>query len=203
MSKRAAVERAFGCGCGSRFFSEASLQEHKHNPRAWSTQCGLPHKNPTLTSFFSPAAAFTPKTTRREPEDTKRARFEAPTSIVLGEGGSVASVNPPLQSACAKIKKLGAPHTMEVEHPKPGIILKAPPTGSTQGEIKQTSKAPVQSAVQKMAEKENLIDEIMPMMAAHFAPLLTPRELLTRENLRTFTAVQLANLIQVFANPLP
>ena len=92
---------------------------------------------------------------------------------------------------------------MEVKHPKPGIILKAPPTGSTQGEIKQTSKAPVQSAVQKMAEKEPLIDEIMPMMAAHFAPLLTPRELLTRENLRTFTAVQLGNLIEVFANPLP
>ena len=90
-----------------------------------------------------------------------------------------------------------------IEPPKPGIILKTPPTGSTQGEIKQTSKAPVQSAVQKMAEKEKLIDEIMPMMAAHFAPLLTPRDLLTRENLRTFTTVQLANLIQAFANPLP
>ena len=157
----------------------------------------------TLTSFFSPPAAFTPKTTRREQEDTKRARFEASTSIALGEGGSVVSANPPLQSACTKIQELSAPHTMEVKHPKPGIILKAPPTGSTQAEIKQTSKAPVQSAAQKMAEKENLIDEIMPMMAAHFAPLLTPRQLLTRENLRTFTAVQLANLIQVFANPLP
>ena len=92
---------------------------------------------------------------------------------------------------------------MEVEPPTLGILLNAPPTGSTQGKIKQTSKAPVQSAAQEMAKTEKLIDEIMPMMAAHFHPLLAPRDLLTRANLLTFTADQLANLIQVFANSLP
>ena len=142
------------------------------------------------------AAVFVPPNPGVDPtrNGTKRARFEAPTNIVLGE---------PLQSACTKIQELSAPHTMEVKHPKPGIILKAPPTGSTQGEIKQTSKAPVQSAAQEMAKTEKLIHQIMLMMATHFHPLLAPRDLLTRANLRTFTADQLANLIQAFANSLP